>query len=537
MKTSFRFLTALIFFAFIFLICANLHARGIVFLHTNDFHGHLTGQKLKNNKIEGGIARLAFAIELEKRKARLRGMETLVFDSGDFFMGSPEADLSGGLDLINIMDTIGYNVMTLGNHEFDRGQEGLQKILENLKVPVVCANLKYDSGKLISKVLPWKIIELETMKIGVTGLMTTDLPSITSASAVKGLKIEEPFSAATKAAFEMRGQGADFILILSHLGYDIDKQLAENLSGVDLIIGGHSHTPVLHPSSHGANSVFVAQAGFYGHYLGKIIYDNQSDTPFKGSIIRITSDKFDKMPLITKDVKIINQTVDKALGQIVGQTARALLASIPAEAMEKYKGEELVSYVNSTYSDDLACFKDSSERVLVYENSSGNMVADSMRHGAQSDIAIQNGGGIRSGLSKGDVTLKNIHAVMPFKNDLVKASAKGSVIQKLAERVVSKYDYGFGVVSGMKIYFDPYAPAYSRVKKVTVNGEPLDLEKVYTVATNAFLFYGGDSYTQFTETEIIEEFDIRPVQDCMSVYIGENSPYSVKVDQRLIIVK
>jgi 2',3'-cyclic-nucleotide 2'-phosphodiesterase (5'-nucleotidase family) len=293
---------------------------------------------------------------------------------------------------------------------------------------------------------------------------------------------------------------------------------------------------VINPVRHGKNSVFVAQAGFYGHYLGRIIYTFNESMPFKGTIMRITSDKYGKMPLVNRSIEKINKAVDNALGAKKGVAARDILASIPADIIEKHSGQELVDYVNTHLNKSIKCFLGPQKRVIVSETASGNMVADAMRFASNADIAIQNGGGVRSGIKAGDVTLKHIYSVMPFKNDLVKVRAKGSVVIDLAERIVAKYEYGFGVVSGMQIFFNPMAPEFSRVKRVLVNNEEIDSQKYYTLATNAFLLNGGDSYTQFSKTEVIKEFEPKSIQDCIAEYISINSPFSVKTEERLKIV-
>lgn len=527
--------------AFIVLIPSGaVTSGGLVILHTNDMHGRIVPEKSGDSGVlTGGAARLAFAMEVERRKARMAGYEVLTVDSGDFFQGTPYSDLSMGLDMLPLARLMGYEAMALGNHEFDFGQEGLEKITCGAGFPFVCVNLVRKDGSSLACVVPWTIIEKTGLKVGLVGAMTPDLPQITGARNIEGLIFKDLVPSVLQAAGKCREAGADVVVLLSHLGWEQDKALAAKLGGtVDVIVGSHTHTPARHAVRQGGpNTPLVAQAGSYCAFLGRVtIETNESGKPIgsTGLLIPIVSGRLGEMPAVAALVAGMDKVVEARLGMSAGTLGEEVLSAIPSEiantasrssgTLERMLGGKILTTVLPGGS------------VIALETGAGNLVADSIRASCGAQGAIQNGGGVRAGLDSGQVTLKDIYRVMPFDNEVVLTEVDGKTLFSLAERAVARFDYGVAAFSGIEVVFDPSAEPLKRVRSVKINGADLDPAALYRIATNRFIFAGGDGYVEFEGSTEIPAAEPIGVREAMARYIGSNPGLIVRPEGRLRVL-
>jgi 5'-nucleotidase len=243
----------------------------IVILHTNDTHSQIDPFQFKGIGNVGGVLRRYNYIN----QVRLQHKNVLVLDAGDFSQGTPFYNFFSGEVEINLMNKMGYDVVTLGNHEFDKGSANLAKQLKKAEFKVVCANYTFKNKKLARIVKPYVIIEINGNKVGIFGL-TTNLKGLTSPTTEKELIFHDPIETARKIVDLLQNkEKCDLIICLSHLGLDpvksddiSDKMVAEQVSGIDMIIGGHTHDYISEPLI--INKTMILQSGLKGIYVGKM---------------------------------------------------------------------------------------------------------------------------------------------------------------------------------------------------------------------------------------------------------------------------
>lgn len=256
----------------IFLICACTQKENcLTILHTNDTHSHIETEKNGNG---GALNR---ALLIEQLRDSIGKDNVLLLDCGDFSQGSLYYNIYKGAFEIDIMNAIGYDAGTIGNHEFDFGMENLANLVKRAKFPFVCANYDFTGTPCEGVISPYIIIERGGNKIGIFGL-SPNPEGLVLKENYKGVKFISPIDATNRCVEELRKQHCDIVVCLSHLGWKInneynDERLATETSGVDIILGGHSHDyfeePKLYKNKEG-KEVLMQQAGKYGRYLGEI---------------------------------------------------------------------------------------------------------------------------------------------------------------------------------------------------------------------------------------------------------------------------
>ena len=478
-------------------------------LHVNDFHGFAEERKIVgSDEVRGGISSLAWlADSLRKEKP------TLLLAAGDMIQGNSFANLFKGKPVIEIMNAMGFDAMSVGNHEFDYGQDVLRERINEAAFPVLGANVKGMPG-----LKPYIIKELEGLKIAIIGVVTDDTPIVTHPRNVEGLTFLSPAAAFEEYIEELRGS-ANIIIVLSHLGYNADMLLASRVKGIDIIVGGHSHTRTIQHMLIG-NTVLV-HAWEHGMALGVL------DVVVKaGKIVEVKSRLEEILPSRMKKQEGVEQIVERYAQQVDALMGRTI-------------GEALV---------DL-----DGENVRTEETNLGNLVADIMRQQSNSRIALINGGGIRTSIGKGPITLKDVYSALPFDNYIVAMKLTGREIKEALEHGVSGIEQKEGrflQVSGLSFTYDPGMPQGLRVVDVSVGGAKLDINETYTVCTNDFLAAGGDGYRVFREAlKESQDFSItadtirsdkvtyndsgRSLKDAVVDYIKEKKNIGAAVEGRI----
>jgi 5'-nucleotidase len=255
-----------------------MSAQELVILHTNDTHSQITPQTTGAGKNLSGYERREQYIN----KVRAENKNVILLDAGDFSQGTPYFTIFKGDVEIELMNTLGYDAVCLGNHEFDNGQKELARRIDNAKFPFVCANYDFETGKspLAGKVQPYTIIERAGKKIGVIGVLLT-LKGLVSPKNAEGIKYEHPYKIINNLALELKNnEKCDLVILLTHVGYDhgreqspSDDMLAANSENVDIIIGGHSHTYIKKPAvikNKLGKNVIVVTAGEKGENVGRL---------------------------------------------------------------------------------------------------------------------------------------------------------------------------------------------------------------------------------------------------------------------------
>jgi 5'-nucleotidase/UDP-sugar diphosphatase len=472
----------------------------VVILHTNDFHGAVEPQVSAGGAHEtGGLVNLVSLID------QLRGEDpehTLLLDAGDSFQGSYVSNSSQGQVVMAAMNVAGYDAWTLGNHEFDWGQEVLRERIDQAEFPVLAANLlDIATGQVWEPVAPYTIVEVGRARVAILGLTYPDTPVINKPQNVEGLGFEGAVETVRRYLPELEEQ-ADLIVVLSHAGYDYDLALAKAVDGVDVIVGGHSHKSIERPYQ--VKDTIIVQAGAKGQVIGRLeltvdlATGQVTDYVRRNVLQRVT----DEVPVVNSEVQALVEAAlaeaAETINQPIGETARAL------------------------------------EPQSVGEFALGNLVVDAMRatdlDGQPADMAFHNNGGIRAGLARGPINYGQIYAVLPFDNQLMAMDLTGEQILRILEHSVAS-SAGKMQVAGLSFRFSMSKPAGRRVQEVTVGGEPLTSERVYRVVTIDYLASGGDGYETFLEGADLTYGDSEVW--IVAEYVRTHSPVDPQVEGRI----
>jgi 2',3'-cyclic-nucleotide 2'-phosphodiesterase (5'-nucleotidase family) len=465
--------------------------ESLLILHTNDIHAHLMPFEDPQGNVVGGASARAALI------ARLRGRPgtMLLLDAGDVFQGTPFYNYFRGVPDYRSMSLMRYDAGAFGNHELDDGPAHWLRASKEASFPILTANVfvaadsawaaalapasgavrrsaRWIGGRKVSEsaglrflAKPYVIEVVGGMKVGILGLTTGDIVEIVDRSRNGGVAVTDPITAAAALMPEIRAK-ADFVIALTHLGVADDRALAARVPGIDMIVGGHSHTYLWQPiyvANHNANGYHgtaIMQAGRWGDRVGRLAI---------------------------------------AVGPAgVRGLTDALVAVRPSEGEDR-----AVKALIRPYADSLAA----AMNVPVFRTQSrvsmsgledgdtplGNFVADAMLESGGGDIAIINSGGIRAPLPEGTVTVGDVFTVLPFDNTLVKVPMKGWQVRELFDFMARRIGKrGFAQISGAS-----FVIRNGRASDVRVGGRTLESDRTYGVVTIDYLYTGGDGFTQF----------------------------------------
>ena len=440
----------------------------------------------------GGSARIAAATRAARAEAEAEGRAHLTLDAGDQFMGSLFHTRHRGAAEVAVQNAYGCEAMAPGNHEFNHGPETLGRFAEAARFPLLSANIEArDEPALAGRLRPFAAFARGGARVVVIGLTTPDTPTVSSPG--PRLRFTDPAEATERAISEARAAGPAMVVLLSHLGLPADLRLAEAVRGVDVIVGGHSHTLLgdlpgaLGPAPTVVDGpdrpVRIVQAGALGRYLGRLDVEVAADgrvVAHAGSVREMTAD-------LPEDARV---------AAIVAEFA-ATLAEVRARVVGRL-AEEL----------PLDC--------RARECALGNLVADAMLAAARgAEVALQNAGGLRAPLRAGEVTYGDVLAVLPFGNALATLSLRGADLRAALENGLSQPMAGrFPQVAGLRFAWDAAAPPGQRLGPVEVRREgrweALELGRVYRVVTNDFLRRGGDGYAMLRDAAL-EAYDNGPL--------------------------
>lgn len=449
------FCVSLLFLSFSF---AHAQETVIRILHVNDFHGFAEPYiPLGSREKMGGVAYLAARVDaLRKEKP------TLLLSAGDMIQGNNWANLFMGESVIELMNAMRFDAMVVGNHEFDFGQDILGKRISEVRFPVLGANVRG-----LDMLKPYVIREIGGVRIAIIGVVTEDTPVTTHPRNVAGLEFELPQDTAGRYAAELK-ERADIIIVLSHIGYSADRVLAEKVKGIDVIVGGHSHTKLTEPAVVG--KTVIVQAWEHGKALG--VLD-----------LRVKDGKMAGFEGHLEEIRPAPGAEDRGASEIV----------------EKYK-QRVNAVLNEKVGETEVDLD--GENVRRKETNLGNLIADVMRQVSGADLAVVNGGDIRTSIGKGEIRVKDIYSVLPFNDYIVAVRLTGKQVREALEHGVSAVEEASGrfpQISGLSFSYSPAAKDGPRVKEILISGNPIVPEKEYIVATNDFLAAGGDGYKVFGE--------------------------------------
>jgi 2',3'-cyclic-nucleotide 2'-phosphodiesterase (5'-nucleotidase family) len=491
-----------------FIFSAQATETEIVIFHTNDMHGRVKGDD------EGiiGLERVA-AIRKSVR-------DSILVDAGDALHGLPIATLDRGASIAALMNLAGYDAMVVGNHEFNYGFERLLELGNMARFPVFTSNVMKNGAPLMQTMA---VIERKGVKIGLFGVATQATEHSAMPMYVKGLLFEDPVRVARETAEFLRGQGAQVVVALCHLGVVTDgtlsTELAQRVPEIDVIIDGHSHTVLEEGLLE--NGVLIAQTG---HYLNNL-----------GQVVIILEDGLIK----SKNASLIGY--DEAQKTTPDEAVAAKLSEITAKqdiVLKEPVGEAAEAMSSAR-----------APGVRTREMPLGSLVADAYREAAEADLAITNGGDIRADVAPGVVTKGDVISILPFGNTLMVKKVTPALLRRVLENGVSgivideqgdidheKSAQGrFLHVSGFRFAYDPAAPAGKRVVSITLDsGAALSLddnETSFSLAGSNYVMTGGNEYDMLDELPV--ERELGAADEALSEFFKKHSPVAAPKEGRI----
>ena len=473
--------------------------KTISIVHVNDTHGRIEENE-KNGEL--GFAKLKTYFD-----NRNSNNNALLLNAGDVVHGTTFATISRGESVIDVMNQMGFDAMTAGNHDFNYGYQRLVELNNRANFPILASNVINQDGSHI--IDSDKIIEIDGVKVGIFGLATEETKTKSSPANTEGLTFANSIETAQNEVSNLRNQGAQIIICLSHLGEDKESKetstmIAENVEGIDLIIDGHSHTE-LHNGRYVGNTL-IAQAKAHGYFIGDVTL------------------------LLDKDNKIVAKSASlKPYARMKHLYAnKETLAQIEAVSNENKK--VLDQKVGQT-SVDLEGARD---MVRTRETNLGNYITDAMIKATGADVAITNGGGIRDSISAGNITKGDVLTVFPFTNFAVTLEVPGTVIKEALEHGLTDAPNSAGKfpqIGGMMVKYDSTRQAGDRVTEITIGGKAIDPNKNYNLVTNDFMSIGGDGYEMFKSYQRSGEYEL--ISEIFENAIRNDGEINPQIDNRM----
>lgn len=501
-------------------------ALSLTILHTNDTHSHIAGINKYGNACfddtdcRGGLARIATAI----RTAKSQNDNVIALDAGDQFQGTLFYSVNKWPMLAELDQHMPYDAMTLGNHEFDEGCLELTRFLAALPFPVLAANLKPAKGcpMLKGNYTPYTLLTVRGQKVAVVGIANNEVVSL--AAACPRTFFEDTAACLQRTVRDLEAQGVKHIIALTHIGLPEDRKLARSVDGVDIIVGGHSHSylgpdseegpyPIIERSPSG-QPVLVVTAKRAAQYLGElnVIFDAQ------GVPLRWNGGARELAAPETRDAET------------------SALVQKYAASLDEFRNHKVGSHHLSLPDGIDACRED--------DCLGGSLIADAMLEYARpfgGQVALCNGGSVRAALPSGDISRGDLLSVIPFGNTLVMREITGERLLAALEHGVSE-EGGQGPrllhTAGLRYVVDAARPAGSRIVRAEILDEkdtatPLDLKARYVIVTIEYLARGGDAYEMLKDSKVIpspEPIDITVVED----YLKKHSPLPQPKAERII---
>ena len=519
------------------------YAGKTVILHSNDVHGEIMGYAY--------IAAL-------KADFEGKGADVILADAGDFSQGDPNVSLSKGANAVLMMNAAGYDVATLGNHEFDFGYEQLTENLKAADFAVICADVLKDGETILPPVWTY---EKGDLKIGFFGMETPETQTKVNPGLIQGIQFlskGDIYTCAQEQVDALRADGADIVVALAHLGVDAESapdghrsvDMYANTTGIDIILDGHSHTVM----TEGENGEPVQSTGTKFANVGVVVIDDATESVESHYLIP------------TK----VTETVEEN-----GEEKEQVVSELPKDETVAAKAQEIIDRVDAEYGEVFAqseiflngerepgnrteetnlgdLITDAMVWKVLKENEDENGFATLTADGVSADenhiVGIMNGGGIRASVQPGDVTRKDLNTVLPFGNTVAVVFVTGAELLEALEastyatpEALGGYPQTFGIeftLDTTKPYAQGeaypestyYKPAsIERVTITKINGEPFDPSAVYAVVTNNFCAAGGDTYYTFKAASA--QFDTGIVMDeAVMEYVDVNLNNVISVE-------
>jgi 2',3'-cyclic-nucleotide 2'-phosphodiesterase/3'-nucleotidase len=500
----------------------DLSALTISIYHTSDAHGWYSSRtaswdKENSTRSIGGFAALSSLVRQDMNPH-------ILLDSGDTFQGTPEGNLTKGMATVRLMNQLGYSAALVGNHDFDYGEDNLKVLVSSSAFPWLGANVYVkitEKGPAYLK--PYSIIAIAGKKIAVIGIAGGHTTTSTLPTLVKHLEFRSETSEAAYWTREVkRLYNPDAIVILAHIGFDGNigpktdistwtftpgdtgygtLSVARAAQGANVVIGGHNHAGLIKGYQDNESGILIAESFWGLTDVSKIeLHFNDATGKYLGAedtLIPLWTDVTGEDPAVLQTIRDFSASVDKAMGVVLGESEADLGTS----------GTGLDSPI-------------------------GNWMTDAMRRQAGADLAFQNTAGIRAGMKKGPVRMRDLYQVMPFENTLVKLKMTGRQVQKLIEDNL-RATYSKMQISGLLVKYKLSPDGKLAGLILERDGKALSPVAEFTVVTNNYLAGGGTGGAAFKEGTGRTD-TLLPIRDLLIKDIRANSPITLPAGGRFV---
>jgi len=475
-------------------------------LHTNDVHGGIVDSKASFMNPDfppdiGGGAWLATYVDSVRAMAADEDGYCLLLDAGDIYQGTPTGGYDKGESVIRWMSGIGYDAMTLGNHDFDDGADNALHLTEAAGFPVLCCNLVDEATSEIPRPLePWIIEDIGGVRVALIGLTTPDTYGLVDPSMLEGYVFTDELEAVRACVRETRDAGADVVILISHLGQPSDPQryvdavvdsleagrgytkdfslnnaeLSTLVGGIDLIVSGHIHYGLRQPWVNPVTSTIVVQGYANGTGIGhiRLLMDDQArcvvgwNCPRGEEIVDLLHDEFIPDSTSLGAIESYRGTAEAGMDRVIGEAVEEIPRGLAEHPM-------------------------------------GRLVADAMLWSTGADVALMNRGGIRASIPRGIVTPRIVYQAVPFEEDLYLIELTGAQLRRVLEtgmegRRRDMEPAGFTAVRNQAL------PDMRRIESLTIGRAEVDSSRIYTLVTTGYLAEGNIGY------DILRQFEAVP---------------------------
>jgi 2',3'-cyclic-nucleotide 2'-phosphodiesterase (5'-nucleotidase family) len=503
-------------------------------VHTNDIHGGINPSDATYMNREfpprlGGGASMITLLRNLRRDVEAGHGHFLLMDAGDIFQGTPIGTLTKGRAVIDFMNDAQYDVLALGNHDFDEGKENCMSLVERAQFPVVAANLyDEDSQEVVDWVEPWIIKDFGNLRVGIFGLITPETENMSFPANVAGLDFVPMAPVAREMVAELKSRDVDIVLAVGHVGipYDPESHLrwresegwpadddprsmsvdvAHAVEGIDAFFCGHVHKGFDEAWTMSNTHTLLFQT--YGRGSGAGIVTLSIDTETnqivgyeywseRGYLVTFFEDQFWPDPqvaaVIDSGVAEAEAGMDRVIGRATGKFSRSGTGETPM----------------------------------------GNTVCDAMLEETGADFAFTNLGGIRDEFGPGPITPRDVFQVLPFGNKMVVFEMSGRLLREVVETRVSENHQGLYIAGG-KVVYNKTRPDFDRITFFEVGGKTWDPDATYKVVTSDFLSKGNSDLKMLPDVpEELKTYTGKTMRQALEAWIERHSPVSPGIDGR-----
>jgi 5'-nucleotidase/UDP-sugar diphosphatase len=487
-------------------LAVGLYDNKVTLINTADIHGHLMYEEANGGYYTLDEVNIQMGMPLMKGIAdeiRAKNPGALFLDSGDLFHGTNEANINKAQGIVEAANLMGFDAMAAGNHDFDFGFDRILQIRKELNYPILSANVYYQGKPAFQASM---IKEVNGLKIGIFGLTVPESMSNLSVFGPTEVTFEDPTEIARKVVADLKAQNVNAIVLVSHLGDDLDRKLVQKVSGIDVVLCGHHHW--LYKKAAKVAGARLVEAGSYSTHVG------QADMYFKdGKLVSMNWE--------------VHQTSDRSKEDPALAAVAKKYYAIAFEQGKKIVGEAAVQL------DGIR------SHVRTQETNLANLITDAMLEEGKADLALLNGGGIRESINQGTIRMYDVGKPLPFVNSLMTVDVKGEKVYDAIERGLREWPFGasnggFLHVAGASYVFDGSKPAGKRLVSITKDGKPLEKDKVYKVAVNDYLAEGGDNFEEFLEGAQKSKGAL--LKDVLAKYIEKHKVVQPKLEGRITVI-